>query len=440
MKLLLITSSSPHIRRIRRSRFLNFQQITMPYLAALTPPGWQVAHVDEEAEEIDFEAEADLVGITFHTPSARHAYAVAERFRSRGVPVVFGGPHATLVPEEAAQFADTVFIGEAEGLWPQYLLDIEAGRPERFYKSVSIPSLEHVPQAKKELFHRKDHTNGVLFATRGCMYHCDFCSLAIMYGNKIRKRPVSEVAAEYASFRGKIIIFWDDNIAGDREYARSLFRAIEPYHKWWSSQSSIHAAQDDEFLELAARSGCKQLFLGLESISQASMDEVHKKFNRVEDYYRIIQKIHSFGIAVQAGIVFGFDCDSPSIFRETIDFLENAGVQNATFNILTPFPGTPLFQKLERQGRILTRDWDQYNSRADVVFQPKNMSCEELLEGFRYANRRFYSLSSIARRLAGSPVGLWWTLPLNLAYAYSLRLSNLRKSAALDGRNAMVDG
>jgi len=400
----------------------------MPYLAALTPPHWQVAHADEEAEEIDFEAAADLVGITFHTPSAKHAYTIADRFRARGIPVVLGGPHATLVPQEAAQHADVLFIGEAEGLWEQFLIDFETGQAQKIYQQAAIPSLDGVPQARKDLFHRKDHTSGVLFATRGCPNSCDFCSLAVMYQRKLRRRPIEEVAAEYASFSGKIIIFWDDNIAADREYARDLFRRITPYKKWWSSQSSIHAGQDEAFLELAAKSGCKQLFLGLESISQASLDEAHKRFNKVEDYARIIQRIQSYGIAVQAGIVFGFDCDTPGIFAETLDFLEQTGVQNATFNILTPFPGTPLYKKLEAEGRILTRDWDRYNSRADVVFQPRNMSCADLLAGFQWANRRFYAPASIARRLSRSPTGLWWTLPLNLAYSFSLWSARFRDS------------
>ena len=421
MKLLLITASAPGIRHIRRARFLNFQQITMPYLAALTPPDWQVSHVDEEAEPLDYDAPADLVGITFHTPSAYHAYDIAARFRGRGIPVVAGGPHVTLLPDEAALHFDTVFVGEAEGLWQQYLADLARGQAQKFYRPTTIPSLQDAPQAVKRLYHRHDHTSGVLFATRGCPNRCDFCTLAVMYHNTIRRRPVAQVAAEYASFQGKVIIFWDDNIAGDRAYAKELFRAITPYRKWWSSQASIHAGQDDEFLELAARSGCKQLFLGLESISQASVNAVHKGFNRVEEYARIIARIHAYGIAVQAGIVFGFDGDSPAIFAQTVNFLEESGVQNATFNILTPFPGTPLFRQMEAEGRLLTRAWDRYNSRADVVFRPREMSAEELLAGLRWVNQRFYSLPSIARRLARSPAGLWWTLPLNLAYAFSLQ-------------------
>ena len=164
-----------------------------------------------------------------------------------------------------------------------------------------------------------------------------------MYRHKLRTRPIAEVAAEYASFKGKVIIFWDDNIAGDMDYAKELFRAIAPYRKWWSSQASIHAGRDDEFLDAAAHSGCKQLFMGFESIFQQSVAEDNKRFNRVEEYFQIIERIHSHGIAVQAGIVFGFDHDAPGIFKDTIDFLEKAGVQNATFNILTPFPGTRCF-------------------------------------------------------------------------------------------------
>jgi radical SAM superfamily enzyme YgiQ (UPF0313 family) len=400
---------------------LNFQQITMPYLAAFVPSNWEVIHIDEAVTPVDVALEVDMVGITFHTPSAFHVYALAAQFRRRGIPVVLGGPHVTLMPDEAQAYADVIFVGEAELYWPRFLSDFEQGQYTRRYGPSAPPTLENVPMARKDLFHRRDHSGGVLFATRGCAYGCDFCTLAVMYQRQVRKRPIEAVAEEYASFQGKVIIFWDDNLANDREYAKALFRAIEPYKKWWSSQASIQAGEDGEFLEWAARSGCKQLFIGLESISQASMNEVHKGFNRVEAYARVIERIHAYGIAVQAGIVFGFDHDTEAIFGETLDFLEAVGVQNATFNILTPYPGTRLYRRLEAEGRILTRDWSKYNGREDVVFQPRQMSPETLLEGYRYANRRFYSWESIYRRLSCSPVGLWWTLPLNLAYMLALR-------------------
>jgi radical SAM superfamily enzyme YgiQ (UPF0313 family) len=419
--LLLITASSPDIQRVRRSRVLNFQQITMPYLAAFVPPRWAVLHVDEAVEPVDLQAPADLVAITFHTPSAPHAYDLAARFRQRGTPVVLGGPHVTLMPDEAQAHADVIFVGEAELHWPRFLAEFEAGHHRERYSCLEPPALGQAPMARKDLFHRRDHTAGVLFATRGCAHRCDFCTLAVMYRRRVRHRPVEAVAREYASFRGKVVILWDDNLAGDIEYAKALFRALAPHGKWWSSQASIHAANDDEFLELAARSGCKQLFVGLESVSQASVDEASKGFNRVDRYAEAIARIHAHGIAVQAGIIFGFDHDTEAVFDQTLDFLETAGVQNATFNILTPFPGTRLHQRLEAEGRILTRDWSKYNGRADVVYQPRHMSPEALLDGYRRANKRFYSWRSMRRRLSRSPVQLSWTLPLNLAYALALR-------------------
>ena len=427
--LLLITASSPEMQQVRRSRVLNFQQITMPYLAAFAPPHWKVLHIDEVVKPVDFQIPADLIAITFHTPSAPHAYAMADRFRRRETPVVLGGPHVTLLPDEAQAHADVIFIGEAESHWPQFLHDFELGQYSARYCCTEAPSLENALIARKDLFHRRDHTSGVLFATRGCNHVCDFCAIKVMYPTPVRHRPVEIVANEFASFAGKVIIFWDDNIAGDLAYAKDLFRAIAPYKKWWSSQASIEAAYDDEFLDFAAGSGCKQLFIGLESISQESMNGVRKNFNRVSGYERAVQRIHSHGIAVQAGIVFGFDEDTPEIFRDTLDFLEAAGVDNATFNILTPFPGTRLFERLESEDRITTRDWSRYNGRTDVVFRPKQISPEELLAGYRYANRRFYSLSSISKRLLRSRVGLPWTVPLNLSYGLALSSNSIRESA-----------
>jgi radical SAM superfamily enzyme YgiQ (UPF0313 family) len=421
MRLLLITASSNEIKQIRKSRYIGFQQCTMPYLAAFLPVDWQVDHVDEECETIDYGKDYDLVGITFHTPSAQHAYLIADRFKTKGVPVALGGPHVTLMPEEAQKHADVIFVGEAEFTWPQFIADFESGQYKNRYDCDLLPDLKGIPFSIKELFHRKDHSNGILISTRGCPNRCEFCVISVMYKNKLRKRPVEEVAQEYASFKGKVIIFWDDNLSADLGYAKQLFKSITPYKKWWSSQASIAAGTDDEFLELASKSGCKQLFLGLESVSQKSLNGANKPFNRVNDYFQIINRIHAHNIAVQAGIVFGFDEDSKTIFSDTVDFLETTGVQNATFNILTPYPGTPLFHRLKEEKRILTCDWTKYNARTDVVFQPKNMSCEELLEGFNYVNKRFYSLTSIYHRLMRSPVGLYWTLPLNLIYHYSLK-------------------
>ena len=413
---LLVTVSSGEMQKIRKTRYINFQQCTMPYLASFFPADWQITHIDEVCETIDYSKQYDLVGLTFHTPSAPHAYGIADRFRARGVTVILGGPHVTLLPNEAQQHADAVFVGEAELTLPRFIRDWTEGRASSRYDVSEAPNLCGVPFSRKELFHRIDHSGGILFATRGCPNACEFCTLAVMYNRNFRCRPVEDVAEEFASFRGKVIIFWDDNLTADMDYAKALCKAIAPYRKWWSSQVSVKAGADREFLSLAAGSGCKQLFIGFESISQQSLENAQKGFNRTDEFAEIVNRINAHGIAVQAGFVFGFDGDTPDVFDKTIDFLERTGIQNATFHILTPYPGTPLYERLRAEGRILNHDWAKYNARTDVVFEPKHMSGVDLLRGFNEVNRRFYSLGSIYRRLKKSPAGLCWTLPLNLIY------------------------
>lgn len=390
----------------------------MPYLASFFPDEWEISHVDEYCERIEFSQNYDIVGLTFHTPSAPHAYEIADAFRAKGSYVIMGGPHATIAPDDAQRHADTIFVGEAEYTLPHFISDFLHGDAKPRYTCEIPPSLDDVPFSRKAMLHRHDHAGGIMFATRGCPNNCSFCTLAKMYGQSFRKRPIEQVAREFGSFPGKVVIFWDDNLAADLEYAKELFKAIKPYRKWWSCQVSTNAGSDDDFLELAKQSGCKQLFMGFESISAQSLAGAGKSFNKPDDFAHIIHNVHAHQISMQAGIVFGFDEDEPDVFNQTSDFLETNGIQNATFHILTPYPGTPLFDRLNKEGRILTYDWSKYNAREDVVFIPKNMSAEELLEGFRRVNRRFYSLTGVARRLRRSSVGLYWTLPLNIAYGW----------------------
>ena len=417
MKLELITAEGPATLWMRKGRLIRFPQLTMPLLAAFTPGDVEIHHTDEIVSPVNFSRAADLVGITTTTCSAPHAYEVADEFRRRGVAVVLGGPHPTLLPREAARHADSVLIGEAEGVWHGVIRDFQQGRLKRFYRAAAPPSLAGLPWARREHIERRAYGRGVLIATRSCPNACGYCMLPHFYHHHYRCRPSEEVIAEAAAIQEKALIFWDDNIIGNIAYARDLFRRLIPLRKRWTSQATFNIVDHDDLIHLAAASGCEALFIGLESISAASLRETGKAFNKPQRYLDGIKKLHDAGIAVQAGLVFGFDNDDPTVFERTLAFLEKAGVDVASVGSLTPFPGTPIFHKLEAEGRILTRDWSKYNARTDVVFHPRQMTPDQLQGGVEWVTKQFYSLSSISRRLlAESRTGLWWNIPRNLGY------------------------
>lgn len=420
-KVHLITAESEQSRYVRHRRLIRFPQLTMPLLAAYTPTGWDVSHTDEIVQSIDFTIEYDVVGITANTPAAPHAYAVAKKFRNRGAKVVIGGPHATLMPEEASRHCDAVVIGEGEYVWPQLLRDYEKGELQTFYSTDQLPDLQHVPNPRWDLIKGRVYGKGVTIATRGCPFNCDYCTIPAMYQRKMRYRPIESIKKEIECMPGKALIFWDDNIGANRQYAKQLFEAIKPYKRWWTSQATSDVAFDDEFMTLAKDSGCKALFLGLETISQESLNNSNKKHNNVEHYKEILRRFHYYKIAVQAGTVFGFDHDDKGIFKRTVDFYREIGLDSATISVLIPFPNTPLFKKLESEGRILTYDWSKYNGKKDVVYEPAMMSPEELIMGMEWAARQFYSIPSIVERMWRSRTGLWWNVVRNLGYHLALR-------------------
>jgi radical SAM superfamily enzyme YgiQ (UPF0313 family) len=413
----LITAESPESRRLRRGRLIQFPQLTMPLIAAITPGEHVVSHTDEIVEPVRFDLPADLVGITAPTPSALHAYRLAGAFRRRGIPVVMGGPHATALPEEAARHADAVVVGEAEDTWPRVLEDARRGRLEPVYISTRKAALAGMPAPRWDLIKRRRYGKSVTIATRGCPHRCDYCSIPLLYGpGSVRYRPVDEVVREIAMSPTRAVVLWDDNIGANLRYAKELFKALTPLKKWWTSQCTANAARDDEFIGLAAESGCKALFLGLESISQESLEGTNKAHNRVQDYYRLIANLHHHAIAVHLGIMFGFDEDDGGIFQRTADFLDDACVDVATISMVVPMPGTRTFQRLQAEGRILTSDWSKYDGKKHCVFAPARMSVAELESGTDWVARRFYSPRSIASRLGRSRVGLWWNLPRNVGY------------------------
>jgi radical SAM superfamily enzyme YgiQ (UPF0313 family) len=397
-------------------------QLTMPYLAALVPDEIEVTIRDEMvAPVVPEHSDADLVGITFVTPFAHRAYELAERYRKRGIAVVFGGPHASLVPDEAGHHADAVVVGEAEDTWPRVIDDFGKNRLQALYRSTS-PKLDTLPFAKRHLLKRKNYiVPDIIQASRGCPFHCDFCALASIYGPGHRTRPIDEIIREIETFESDTFVFWDDNIVGSPAFSKELFRRLIPYRKKWLGQGSITITRDPELLRLAAESGCIGLFVGIESVSQGSLETVNKGFNRVESLREEIQKMHDAGIAVLAGMIFGFDTDDADVFDRTIEVAERAAIDGISFSILTPYPGTRLFDKLKAEGRMLHYDWSRYNSEH-AVFVPRRMSPEQLEEGHHRANREFYSLSSIVRRLLKSRTQLGLTVKLNLAdRSYSYR-------------------
>ncbi len=417
MRIHLITAESPESRHLRRGRLIQFPQLTMPLLAALTPREHSVTHTDEIVDRVRFDEPADLVGITAPTPSALHAYGLAREFRRRGVPVVLGEPHATALPEEASRHADAVVVGEAEDTWPAVLEDAQRGKLQGVYVSTRKASLAGMPAPRWDLIRGRRYGKSVTIATRGCPHRCDYCTIPLLYGpGTVRYRPIDEIVREVATSPTRAVVFWDDNIGANPRYAKELFRALTPLGKWWTSQCTANAARDEEFVELAGRSGCKALFLGFESISQESLQATNKAHNRVDDYSRLIAHLHRNRIAVHLGIMFGFDQDDVGIFRRTADFLDESAVDVATISMVVPMPGTATFRRMDADGRILTTDWSKYDGKKHCVFEPVRMSPATLEAGTEWVARRFYSPGSIFRRLSKSGAGLWWNLPRNVGY------------------------
>ncbi len=392
---------------------LSAAPLTLPYVASLVPPNVNVSIVDENVNQtIDFDQPVDLVGITALTMTAPRAYEVAAQFRERGTPVVLGGIHPTVMPEEASQHADALVVGEAEGIWPQLLEDFRQGEMQKLYRRNGPCSLEGLPHPRWDLMDRRAYfTTSVLQATRGCPYNCAFCSVSSVFGNKYRCRPVDEVIAEIETLPGKLMGFVDADITGKPAYAKELFRRLAPYKKIWAGDAGMRVAEDDELLTLAAKSGCKGLFVGFESLSPESLRSVGKSQNTIDRYKDTIKKINDHGISVLAGFVFGFDTDDESVFERTVEFAIDAKILYADFNILCPYPGTRVYRQMLEQGRLIENDWSKYFGMYNVVFRPERMSVDTLREGCLWAWKEFYSTKSILKRFVSRQNFMSWANP-----------------------------
>jgi radical SAM superfamily enzyme YgiQ (UPF0313 family)/anti-anti-sigma regulatory factor len=397
-----------------------FPRLSLPLVAALTPPEHEVTITDETVDTLDFGEPVDLVGIGAMSTYIPRAYEIADIYRQKGIPVVMGGIHVSLMPEEALRHADAVVVGEAENIWAKVLEDAEKGRMKGIYKSDHPVDFTAIPRPRLDLLKREKYmTANSLQTTRGCPFKCDFCSVTEFFGNTYRFRPVKDVVAEVQElkerFDAKFIAFVDDNIVGSRKYAKALFEALIPLDIKWGSQGSLTMADDDELMKLAQKSGCVSMFVGIESTSEETLQAVNKKFNKVEKYEASIKKIHDHGIMINGGFIFGFDTDDEGVFERTVRFVERNRITLPTYHVLTPLPGTKLFHRLKDEGRIFDFDWSKYNS-GNVVFQPRLMSPETLQEGYFWAYHETYKLGSIARRVLHVQPRLFPRLALNYGY------------------------
>ena len=425
LRILLVSPKGPLYRHrggiFRKS--LRYAPLTLTTLASLVPgdvPA-KVEIVDEGIGDIDPEADADLVAMTVITGSAPRAYEVAAGFRRRGIPVVLGGPHVTLVPEDAAPHADSIVVGYAEDSWPQLLRDLQAGRMQPVYRQAPDLSLAGRPLPRRDLLPKGKYlTTHVFEATRACVHDCEFCVVPAAWGRKQLQKPVEDIVADIRSHYARRIIFIDLNLIADREYARRLFAALIPLKVKWFGLSTTLLVKDPELLDLAARSGCTGLLMGLESLSKDSLRSVHKGFNSPDEYAELVRTLHRHGIALMGCFVLGMDADGPGSALEAAEFAVQTGIDLPRFAISTPFPGTALYKRLEAEGRILSRDWSLYDGQH-VVFQPKGMSVQELQEGHEAAWRHAYKAASIARRLAKSRIQIPVAVAANLGYRFYAR-------------------
>ncbi|MGC1375444.1 MAG: radical SAM protein [Anaerolineales bacterium] len=423
MKITLLSPKGP-LYRHRGGIFkknLRYAPLTLTTLAALVPPELkaEVTILDEGIEEVAPQRlDADLVGITVITGNAVRAYELSGILRKRGIPVVMGGPHITLIPDEAQSHADAIVLGYAEDTWPQLLRDFVAGQMQPRYVMDPNISLANRPFPKREMMKKQHYlTTHVFEATRSCIHYCEFCVAPVAWGQKPFFKPVEDVVADIRQHWDKRIMFVDLNLISDTEYAARLFEAMIPLKVSWFGLTTTLLNHDKELLRLAARSGCSGLLMGFESIRSENQRQMKKGFNTPGEYRAIVDELHQHGITLMACFTFGLDNDTPDVFMQTAKFAVEANIDLPRYAIVTPFPNTALYTRLESEGRILTKNLEFYDAQH-VVFQPKQMTVEQLYEGHEQAWKYTYSLSAMAKRFIGSriQVPVWWVT--NIGYRF----------------------
>ncbi len=425
-----------------KNAVFRFSMLPSLYVCASMPDWIEPRIIDEDVEPIPDDLDADIVGITFMTYNAEKAYDLGDHFMEKGKTVIFGGYHPTFMPDEAEKHCDSICIGEAEVSVPKMMEDWRAGKLKRRYRSGRI-DLKGLPIPDRSLLKKKAYIMpNAVQATRGCPNSCDFCSVSMFYEHEHRKRPIKEVVDEIRSLKGRYMIFIDDNLTADRDYAVKLFKAIAPLKRIWYAQTSIKVALDEELLEAAANAGAKGFFIGIESLSQDILDASNKRFCKAEDYERAIKNLHDHGIGIMASVVFGWDEDDLDVFEKTADFLERTNVDNLQSTIYTPFPGTLLMERLKNEGRIIDTTCTKYDF-SHAVFEPRNMTKDQLEEGFCYVMARFYSPGAILKRtLKQLRYSHPWhsvrvSLALSLGYRQRIKSKGFTGRAKLHGNRSI---
>ncbi len=434
MKIKLI---APHEQHEDSSSF-RLLRINLPLIAALTPPGHTITIVDELFAPDDPHQEVDLVGITVITDMVPRAYQIADTYRQKGVKVVMGGIHPTLLPEEALGHADAVVAGEAEGVWPRVVADAASGQLQRLYGGGTKTDLAGLPIPRRDLFPSPKHRGAAslhigIEASRGCPYDCEFCCNAQTSGQHYRVRPPQEVIAEIEAIDASRFFFVDDALGLNREAGKKLFTDMIPLKRLWMGQGTVSLAEDPELLKLMRRSGCQGLLLGFESVQKDAQHEMKKIKNLKIDFIEAMRRFHGEGISILGAFVFGSDHENKDVFEQTYEFIVKGRLDCVQLRILQPLPGTRLYTRLLSEGRLLAPDWWLHGYPPDtLLFQPQGMTADELLSGYARLNRQTYSFDSIFKRFFGispgerSLRGCLTYAGINLSYRYRY-LKGLKK-------------
>ncbi|MGC8529127.1 MAG: B12-binding domain-containing radical SAM protein [Leptospirillia bacterium] len=376
-----------------------------PYLAGLTPLTDDIVVIDDKVQQIPYEGDFDLVAITTTTGSANRAYDISRKFRERKIPVVMGGFHSTLHPADTLLHADSVVVGEAENVWGELLNDCRRGSIKSLYKADQPSDMKSLPRPRYELLDLSRYRIHMMpiQATRGCNYHCDFCEVPVVYDGAYRMRPVEDIVEEILQQKKIMGInqfqFIDDQLTGKHAFARELFKALKPLDIKWSCLWTLNTNHDEELLDLAIDAGCIHVNIGMESINQENLNDIHKKQNHVKDYIDLLKAMEKRRLFYSLNLMFGLDHDTPDVFPATLDFLEKVRAPLAFFSIVSPREGTPLRARLNAENRVVDPTADQYSSGHVCMFVPKNMTKEQVEKGIDWVQRSFYSPRSIVKRL-----------------------------------------